>query len=160
MKKNLVSIVTPCYNGEYFIRRFLKSILNQTYSNIEMILINDGSTDRTEEIVREFQNEFSKRGIRFVYQYQENSGQAAALNNGLKLFEGEFLIWPDSDDELMPRFIEEKVNFLRNHPEFEYCYGKSIIVDENEPEKIIKINRKRNSNEKYHFFVNGRIRVP
>ena len=47
MKKNLVSIVTPCYNGEYFIRRFLKSILNQTYSNIEMILINDGSTDRT-----------------------------------------------------------------------------------------------------------------
>ena len=41
MKKNLVSIVTPCYNGEYFIRRFLKSILNQTYSNIEMILIND-----------------------------------------------------------------------------------------------------------------------
>ena len=69
MKKNLVSIVTPCYNGEYFIRRFLKSILNQTYSNIEMILINDGSTDRTEEIVREFQNEFSKRGIRFVYQY-------------------------------------------------------------------------------------------
>ena len=152
MKKNLVSIVTPCYNGEYFIRRFLKSILNQTYSNIEMILINDGSTDRTEEIVREFQNEFSKRGIRFVYQYQENSGQAAALNNGLKLFEGEFLIWPDSDDELMPRFIEEKVNFLRNHPEFEYCYGKSIIVDENEPEKIIKINRKRNSNEKYHFF--------
>ena len=143
MENPLVSIVTPCFNGEKFIERFLNSILNQTYSNIELILINDGSKDKTEKIIETYKAKFAKKQIEFVCEYQENSGQAAALNRGLKYITGEYLVWPDSDDELMPEFIEKKVEFLQKHREFEYCYGKSIIVNENNPENIIAINKKR-----------------
>ena len=152
MENPLVSIVTPCFNGEKFIERFLNSILNQTYSNIELILINDGSKDKTEKIIETYKAKFAKKQIEFVCEYQENSGQAAALNRGLKYITGEYLVWPDSDDELMPEFIEKKVEFLQKHREFEYCYGKSIIVNENNPENIIAINKKRKQKGRYDFF--------
>ena len=58
MKTEKVSIVTPCYNGEKYLERFLKSILNQSYGNIELIFINDGSTDQTEEIIKKYKEEF------------------------------------------------------------------------------------------------------
>ena len=54
MKKPLVSIITPCYNGETYLSRFFESILNQTYSNLELIFVNDGSTDKTESVVQEY----------------------------------------------------------------------------------------------------------
>jgi len=76
----LVSIITPCYNGESYLERYFNSVLNQTYSNLELIFINDGSIDRTEEIALSYQNIFEQKGIRYVYLYQENAGQAAALN--------------------------------------------------------------------------------
>ena len=81
-----VSIITPCFNGEKFISRYFDSILEQTYKNIEVIFINDGSTDTTEKIVEQYISTFNKHGIEFIYIYQENKGQAAALNNGLKKF--------------------------------------------------------------------------
>ena len=63
MEKPLVSLVTPCFNGEKYIKRFLNSILNQTYCNIEVILINDGSNDRTEEIIHDFQGEIGRAHV-------------------------------------------------------------------------------------------------
>ena len=86
MKKSLVSIVTPCYNGELYLDRFFQSVLNQTYPALELVFVNDGSTDGTEAVVDRYRPLFQKRGIRFIYEYQENQGQAAALNRGLKLF--------------------------------------------------------------------------
>lgn len=68
MKKK-VSIITPCYNGEKYIRRYLESILKQTYTNIELIFINDGSNDNTEEIVMSFKEEFERKKIEFIYIY-------------------------------------------------------------------------------------------
>ena len=101
MTKPLVSIITPCYNGEAFLKRYFESILNQTYPNLELIFINDGSTYRTEEIALSYRERLEKRGITYIYEKQENAGQAAALNRGLKLFTGEYLTWPDSDDEMV-----------------------------------------------------------
>src|SRR5665647_3873382 len=83
-KQPLVSIITPCYNGEIFVHRFLDSILIQTYENIEFIFINDGSNDNTEKIVLSYRDKFKLKGISFKYIFQENKGQAAALNKGLK----------------------------------------------------------------------------
>ncbi|MGN8963398.1 glycosyltransferase family A protein [Bariatricus sp. HCP28S3_D3] len=150
--ESLVSIVTPCYNGEFFVGRFMESVLNQTYSNLELILINDGSTDQTEEVVHTYQKRLEQRGIRFVYQCQKNAGQAAALNKGLKLFKGEYLTWLDSDDEIMPEFIEKKVKFLQRNPEYVYCYGKAIVVNEDAPEKIVDIYEKRKRTGRYAYF--------
>lgn len=116
MKNNpKVSIITPCYNVENFIGEYLASIINQNYNNIELILINDGSTDNTEKIIEKFKEKLLKRNIDFIYLKQSNSGQAAALNRGLKIFKGKYLIWPDADDILHKNSISERVGFLENN---------------------------------------------
>ena len=68
----LVSIITPCYNGENVMHRLLDSILSQTYSNIEFILINDGSTDHSEEIWYQYEKKFNEKGIKTIYIHQRN----------------------------------------------------------------------------------------
>ena len=96
--QGLVSIITPCYNSGAFIHRLLDSILMQDYPSIEMFAIDDGSTDNTKEVIGSYIPKFQKRGYKLTYLYQDNAGQAAALNRGLKLVTGDFLTWPDSDD--------------------------------------------------------------
>ena len=91
MEKNpLVSIISPCYNGEKYLLPFLKSLLEQDYAPIELIFVNDGSTDGTEQIVLSYKERLSEKGIELQYIYQENAGQAAAINCGLKVFSGEY----------------------------------------------------------------------
>lgn len=152
MCDSLVSIVVPCYNGEKYIGRFLESIIRQSYLKLELVIINDGSTDETERVIHDYQEKLEQRGIQFVYQYQENAGQAAALNRGLKLFTGEYLLWMDSDDEISPDFIEKRVLFLENNPEYIYCYGKAISVLEEEPNKVIQTFKKRSNLGNKAFF--------
>lgn len=136
---SLVSIITPCYNGEKFVHRLLDSILEQTYSNIEFIFINDGSTDQTESIVQSYADKFKNAGISFIYIYQENKGQAAALNQGLKIFKGKYLTWPDSDDYLTKDSITCKVAFLENNPEYKMVRSNGIYVHEETLKKIRRI---------------------
>lgn len=126
----LVSIITPCFNGEAYLDRYFSSILNQTYAPLELIFINDGSTDRTEEIAVGYRTALEQRGIQFTYLHQENAGQAAALNRGLKLFQGEYLTWPDADDEMMPDCIEKKVAYLQAHPELQMVRSDGVYLDQ------------------------------
>ena len=132
-----VSIITSCYNGEKHLYYFLNSILNQTYKNIEFIFINDGSTDFTEKIIKSYNKKFIKRNIKFIYVYQDNQGQAVALNNALKLFTGEYLTWLDSDDLLAPKSIEKKVDFLDKNLEYGFVRTDGNIVSENNLHKRI-----------------------
>ena len=74
--KELVSIITPCYNGEKHVHRLLESVLNQTYTNIELILVDDGSTDETKKIVLSYQEKFTEKKLKLNYIYQENKGLA------------------------------------------------------------------------------------
>lgn len=146
-----VSIITPCYNGEDFISRFLESVLKQTYQNIELILINDGSADRTEEIVISYSYEFKKAGIDLVYIYQKNEGQASALNKGLKLFKGDYITWPDSDDILSTDSIEKKVNFLEKYSEYALVRSDANKVYENDMENVVGNFAKRGFSKEYIF---------
>ena len=139
LSKPLVSIITPCYNGESYLDRYFASILHQTYPNLELIFINDGSKDRTQEIAEGYRQQLEQRGIHYTLLSQENAGQAAALNRGLKLFQGEYLTWPDADDEMTPDCIEKKVAYLQAHPELEMCICKVAQVTETEPDKVIGI---------------------
>lgn len=148
----LVSIIVPCYNGEKYLGRFFQSILAQTYPKIELVFIDDGSTDKTLEVVDSFRGKLEARGIKLILQTQENKGQASALNHGLKLFTGDYLNWMDSDDEIMPEFIEKKVEFLSTHPHCAYCYGKINIVTEDSPDDIIETIEKRETNEQKALF--------
>lgn len=137
----LVSIITPCYNGEKFVHRFLDSVLNQSYNNIELIFINDGSTDRTEEILLSYQSKFMLRDIDFTYIYQENKGQAAALNQGLKIFKGEYLTWPDSDDILHKDNIKHKVDFLEDNKQYGLVLCKTRMLNEVDFKLLGTLNR-------------------
>lgn len=127
----LVSIITPCYNGESYVHRYLDSVLAQTYLNLELIFVNDGSTDGTERIVLSYREKFEQRGIKFVYIKQENGGSPKAVNTGLKIFRGEYLTWPDSDDWMTPDCIEKKVKYLEEHQDVGIVACKIGVVYEN-----------------------------
>ena len=126
----LVSIITPCFNGEKFVHRLLDSILCQTYKNIEFIFVNDGSTDNTEQMILSYKQKFTKRDIKFIYIHKKNGGQASAINEGLKIFKGKYLTWPDSDDWLTDDAIEKKVNFLEENQEYGFVISKLMMKNE------------------------------
>jgi glycosyltransferase involved in cell wall biosynthesis len=126
----LVSIITPCYNGEKYLKRYFESLLAQTYTAVELIFVNDGSTDNTEIIALEYGEKLQDKGYQFHYFYQENAGQSAAINQGLKVFSGEYLNWTDSDDYLPPDSIKKRVDYLETHQETGLIIGRSVIVDD------------------------------
>ena len=114
----LVSIITPCYNGEKCVHRLFDSIISQTYRPIEFILINDGSTDKTQEVAESYRQRFEDNGIQYYIIEQENKGLGGAINAGLKLFTGDYLCWPDADDYLEKTSVEERVKLLKEKSEY------------------------------------------
>lgn len=128
----LVSIITPCYNGEKYLDRYFESILEQTYPDVELIFVNDGSTDDTENIALAYGEKLKARGYIFTYIYQENAGQSAAINQGLREFKGSFLNWTDSDNYIPKDSIEKRVRFLEMNPELGVVIGRTEVVDDKE----------------------------
>lgn len=129
MKK--VSIITPCLNGEKFLDRYFNCILDQTYNNLELIFINDGSSDKTDMIVKSFIPKFKNKNIDFIYiNKKNNEGQAKAIDEALKLFTGDYFIWPDSDDILDSKSIEKRVEFLEKNKEYGMVRSNANVIDE------------------------------
>ena len=118
MSNPLVSLIIPCYNAEKYIGRMLDSIIMQHYTPFELILINDGSTDNTDAVIQQYLPLLKKNSIDVVYKIQENQGIGATIDNGLKLFSGDYLCWADADDYFEPDAFIERVNFLEKHPEY------------------------------------------
>ena len=125
--KPCVSVITPCYNGEKKIGRLIQSVINQTYDNIEFIIVNDGSTDNSAEIIETYRKKIENRGYSFKYIYQQNKGLGGAINSGLKAFSGEYLCWPDADDYLEPESVEHRVRFLIDHPEYAVVTSNAYV---------------------------------
>ena len=111
----MVSIMTPCYNGEKFVGRYLDSVLNQTYDNIEVVLVDDGSTDKTATVVKSYIPKFETKGYKLIYVYQENGGAASAISTAMPMVNGDFITWFDSDDFYTPDSIEKRVKFLQEN---------------------------------------------
>ena len=143
-KQPLVSIITPCYNGGKFLRKYFDSIMSQTYSNMELIFINDGSTDDTEEIALSYKARLEEKGIKFTYIYQENAGQAVAVNRGLKLFNGDYLTWPDSDDWMPYDMIEKQVEYLSKHKEKGFVLNKCYYISDEDFTTVIRERTREN----------------
>jgi len=108
-KQSLVSVIIPTYNREKCIRRAIESVLDQTYQNVELIVVDDGSTDNTKEILEPF----IKSG-KIKYFYQPNRGPATARNLGIKNSKGEFIALLDSDDEWLPEKLEKQIGLFQN----------------------------------------------
>ncbi|WP_235284146.1 glycosyltransferase [Methanosarcina sp. 1.H.A.2.2] len=114
MKKDLVSVVMSAYNSEKFISDSISSILNQTYDDWELVIINDASSDNTLEII----NQFSEKDLRIkVIDNEKNIGLTISLNVGIKNSNGEFVARLDSDDLAEPSRLEKQINYLHNHPD-------------------------------------------
>nr|WP_315174138.1 glycosyltransferase family 2 protein [uncultured Flavobacterium sp.] len=104
----LVSIIVPCYNQSQYLDGALQSVLDQTYTNWECIIVNDGSPDHTEEIAKRW----VKSDLRFVYLKKDNGGLSSARNSGLDIAKGDYLQFLDSDDILDRRKLELSINEL------------------------------------------------
>lgn len=129
--KDLVSIVTPCYNTGSILHRLFDSVLSQDYPFVEMYAINDGSSDDTEERIKEYIPKFEDKGYKLECINQPNGGQSSALNTGLKLVQGEFFIWPDSDDFFSsPQSISVFVNKLKSREDVSVVRCLPTYIDE------------------------------
>lgn len=120
------SVVIPVYNGEKFIIRALNSLKNQSYKNLEIIVVNDGSTDDTTKIVSSFASE--NTGLDIKYFSQENSGPSTARNFGLSVATGDYVAFLDADDAFSP-LLFEKISELRE--DFDVCFFGYDEKDEN-----------------------------
>ena len=118
----LVSVVMPVYNGALYLREAIDSILSQTHSNLELIIINDGSTDDSERIIQSYTDE------RIVYLKNEvNSRICVTLNRGLDIAKGKYIARMDCDDISVLNRLEVQVEFMESHPEIGIC-GSNVIV--------------------------------
>lgn len=114
----MISIIVPIYNSELYLKQCLDSIRVQTYSNIEVIMIDDGSTDGSKNLAKGF----VERDKRFHLYSQENAGVSAARNVGLNKALGEYILFVDSDDWIEPRMIEELLkNIVQNNTDIACC---------------------------------------
>lgn len=104
----LVSIITPAYNAERFIGETLDSVLAQTYSRWELLAIDDGSTDRTPDILKKY----AEKDSRIIPIRQENAGSAAARNSGIRRAKGRYIVLLDADDLWEPEFLEKQLKFM------------------------------------------------
>lgn len=110
--KYLYSVIIPVFNSEKTIRRCLNSILDHRHSCVEIIVVNDGSTDRSNEIIQEFANNHSD----FIYLQKENGGVSSARNAGLDVAHGEYVLFVDSDDYVLPTFFDTIDRILSEYP--------------------------------------------
>ena len=122
-----VSLIIPCYNAGKYISRMLDSIMAQKYTPFELILINDDSTDDTDAVIQHYIPLLEKNGIDVIYKTQVNQGLGATVDNGLKLFTGDYLCWADPDDYFEPGSFSDRVNFLETHPEYAIVTSDAYI---------------------------------
>lgn len=113
----LTSIIIPVYNAENYIQETIQSVLNQTYRPVEIIVVDDGSTDQSAENIRQFQQSEVK------YHFQSNLGAASARNRGIELAQGEFLGFLDADDLWLPKKLELQMRSFQKHPELDMVFG-------------------------------------
>lgn len=111
MNVPLVSIIIPIYNMEKYIKRCIESVLDQTYENIEIILINDGSTDKSSNII----NEYALKDSRIKILHKLNEGVSASRNLGIDISVGDYLMFVDADDYLEPNCVEQLYHDLKNN---------------------------------------------
>ncbi len=117
-----ISVIMPAYNAEKYIKEAVDSILNQTYGDFELIVINDCSKDRTKDILLSYTDR------RIVYlENEKNLGVAGTLNHGLSAAQGEYIARMDSDDIALPQRFEKQLAYLENHPQTVMC-GSKITV--------------------------------
>ena len=125
----LVSIATPVYNAMPYLSSYLDSLIDQSYENIQLILVDDESTDGSADCIRSYKDRLEKRFSSFSFISIPHAGQAAAMNRALGLVEGEYFTWCDADDLLEKQSIEARVKYLMENPDVSMVRSNGLRVD-------------------------------
>lgn len=120
---SLISVIIPVYNAENFISETITSVINQSHTNWELILIDDGSTDQSADIIKSF----LQKDARVSYYYQENSGVSAARNNGISKSQGTYISFLDADDCWKKDNLKIRLTLFNN--EVDWVYGSTELID-------------------------------
>jgi len=154
-----VSIIIPTYNRAHLIVECLESVLSQTYGDYEVIVVDDGSTDNTEDVIKPYLD-------RIRYIKQENKGNAGARNSGIDLAKGEILAFNDSDDLWFPDKLEKQVDYLDKHSEVDMVCGNGVFFGNHKlegknvvPEKR-SVPLERNGVTLSDIFMKSSLRTP
>lgn len=144
-KNNIkISVIVPCYNIESYLPRCIESILAQTYKNLEVILISDGSTDGTDEVIREY----AKKDSRIIPIFKQNSGVSDTRNRGLDMATGDYIGFVDGDDYIEPEMYETLLkNAIENDADISHCGYQMVFPSRvdyyyNTGKKVIQDNKK------------------
>jgi len=149
----LVTVLMAVYNGEKFLREAIESILNQTYTNFEFLIINDGSADSTEEIILSYNDD----RIRYIKNAQ-NLKLIASLNRGLDLANGKYIARMDADDISLPERLEKQIRFLEKHPKVGVLgsWVRTLGLQENYDVKF----EQGHTNIRFKLFFNNYLHHP
>lgn len=126
MNKPLVSIIVPCYNQAQYLDEALQSVLDQTYTNWQCLIVNDGSHDNTEEVAQRW----VAKDERFKYLYQENGGLSSARNFGITYANGEYILPLDADDKIAENYLEQAVQSFIEDSTLKVVYCKAEKFEE------------------------------
>jgi glycosyltransferase involved in cell wall biosynthesis len=118
------SVILCTFNRAHLVKRAIESVLKQTFTDWQLIIVDDGSTDHTDEIVRKY----VERDPRIVYTYAQNQGPGLARNRGIRLSSGEYITFIDSDDEYHPTHLQSRFEILSSRPEIDLLHGGLDIV--------------------------------
>lgn len=150
-----VSVILPIYNGSKVLHRSVHSVLSQSYKNFELIIVNDGSTDSTEEIIKGIKDE------RIIYIKQENKGASSARNRGVKEAQGKYIAFLDADDYWSPSHLSDHIKYLEKHSDYVMSFNRYIAV-EKDKQKLHAWNNQLSGNiyPKLLFIENNIIGTP
>lgn len=149
----LLTVLMPVYNSEKFLKAAIDSIVNQTLTAFEFLIINDGSTDSSEEIIKSYKDP----RINYLNN-SRNKGIVETLNDGLKISRGKYIARMDADDIASPERFSEQLKFMQAHPEYKLCGSRALGIDV-KGEKLYNLNRPINVDEikVFNLFKNAFI---
>lgn len=147
----MISIIVPVYNVEFYLKECLESIQKQTYTNFEVILVNDGSTDNSKEICEEY----CRKDTRFYLMNQENQGQSIARNRGVAESTGEFIVFIDSDDIVKFDLLAQLKKYMSDGIDIVECNRTEDIQSLNEEKKDIHVKEFDSDEALYQCFNHG-----
>jgi glycosyltransferase involved in cell wall biosynthesis len=149
----LVSILINNYNYGNFLPEAIDSALNRTYSNIEVIVVDDGSTDNSHEIIKSY-------GDRIIPVLKKNGGQASAFNSGFAHSKGEIICFLDADDLFLPGKIQQVINTFQDHPDIGWFFHRLEFFG-NSQEKLLQNSKNLKSSDRYDLrekIISGKLR--
>ena len=129
MEEELVSVIMPAYNAEKFIHMSIASVMQQSYQNVELVIVDDGSVDSTWQILERWEKAWPERVK--IFKREQNGGTGAALNDAIELAEGEYICWLSADDLYCENMVESEVNFLKQNSQYDAVFSRCSYIDEN-----------------------------